>query len=311
MAGEAAAKTELLKREVQIDELVAEIRHGRDRLLGERAAHERAHGEVIAQLQEGVAREDRLAREISTKDQHLATVQQTLSSERGQFQHKMGELKAKVESLSEMMQQTLARNKSLEIELARLQQIAEIKIALEHTLSERSAALLEARSRETVATEQREKAVAEMEGMVGAFRKDLADARAREAELQDHISRFSGSNQELVTKVSEAQHRSHRLEGDLDYVKSHSMLQWVDRTVDHQVSSSIDRMGREAARQSHFVHALQPPLLPHPPSAYLTSGDYSAAFNAMDKNNDGVISRNEWQQAEFSARYPHLAKNVL
>merc|ERR1712086_915411 len=97
--------------------LLAELSHGREQMLAERAAHERALGELTAQLKEAAQREQRGVTELTNTQKCLEETKNTLSEERLTFQHKMGELKEKVESLSQMMETTLARNRKLEHEL--------------------------------------------------------------------------------------------------------------------------------------------------------------------------------------------------
>eukprot|EP00658_Telonema_sp_P-2_P071083 TRINITY_DN60401_c0_g2_i1.p1 TRINITY_DN60401_c0_g2~~TRINITY_DN60401_c0_g2_i1.p1 ORF type:complete len:648 (+),score=252.42 TRINITY_DN60401_c0_g2_i1:151-2094(+) len=254
-AGEEAAKKEVLKMEVEIEKLLAEIRQLREQVLGERAAHERALGELTSRLDEAARTQQRVAAELRGKEQVLEETKNILSSERQAFQHKMGELKEKVESLSHMMETTLSRNRKLEEEVERLRVLEQQNVALERMVTERTAAANEARSREQEANQDKARVVAETEAVVATCRKDLENARGRELELEAQVheirmqlARLQGSNSELAHGLESARTENHSLQTDLEYVKTHSMVDWVDRTVHQEVTHSADRIGRTAAQ---------------------------------------------------------------
>ena len=170
-------------------------------------------------------------------------------------------------------------------------------------------------------------------------RKELEEARARELALEEQmhslrmelarsiitptvifvvvtiIDRFQGSNSELASGLDAANREKHNLQSNLDYVKAHSMVDWVDRTVEHQVRGSAERIGNAHvaaidAMASHpgssYPGAMFPPM---PPSFFHHSLHGTPSISTPTP--DTAKSSENRQQAEFSQRYPHLARNVL
>ena len=62
--------------------MCAQVNHGREQMLAERAAHERALGELTAQLKEASQREQRVMTELTNTQKLLEDTKNTLNEER-------------------------------------------------------------------------------------------------------------------------------------------------------------------------------------------------------------------------------------
>lgn len=216
------------------------------------------------------------------------------------FQHKMGELKEKVESLSQMMETTLARNRKLEHELERLRAIAEEKLALEALVQERTAAANEAQKREELALQDKNRVAHQLELQEMSHRKNLDEARGHGMALESQvhamqisIARTEGSNVELSQSLTDAKHETKRALEDTSHIRTQHL---IDTTLTH----SADRIGAQvtAAAVDTAYRAVSP--IGYRPG-------YGPPLGAPPL----VSSRPGWHQADFSHRFPHLARNVL
>merc|ERR1712046_414047 len=112
-----------------------------------------------------------------------------------------------------------------------------------------------------------------MEQMILSFRKELEEARARELNMEEQLhslrmelARFQGSNSELATGLEVAQREKQSLQSSLDYVKTHSMVDWVDRAVETQVRGSAERIGNaHAAAIDAYTASVHPSSHMFPP----------------------------------------------